>query len=63
MSLRFQRCDIDLASAERRPLAPRISVTGAHTKVKFRNQQLACRRYACEHGIDLPEVVTWRWPW
>jgi xylulose-5-phosphate/fructose-6-phosphate phosphoketolase len=42
---------------------PRISVAGAHAKEKFRNRQLACRRYAYEHGIDLPEVVNWRWPW
>jgi xylulose-5-phosphate/fructose-6-phosphate phosphoketolase len=42
---------------------PRIRVAGAHAKEKFRNRQLACRRYAYEHGIDLPEVVNWRWPW
>jgi xylulose-5-phosphate/fructose-6-phosphate phosphoketolase len=42
---------------------PRISVAGAHAKEKFRNQQLACRRYAYEHGIDMPEIVNWRWPY
>ncbi|WP_045226586.1 phosphoketolase family protein [Methyloterricola oryzae] len=42
---------------------PRIAVAGAHAKEKFRNQQLACRRYAYEHGIDMPEIVAWRWPY
>ncbi len=41
----------------------RISVAGAHAKEKFKNQQLACRRYAYEHGTDLPEMVNWRWPY
>ncbi len=41
---------------------PGINVEGAHAKEKFRNQQLACRRYAYEHGTDLPEIVNWRWP-
>jgi len=38
---------------------PRIGVAGAHAKEKFRNQQLTCRRYAYEHGIDMPEIVNW----
>jgi xylulose-5-phosphate/fructose-6-phosphate phosphoketolase len=42
---------------------PRIAVAGAHAKEKFRNEQLACRRYAYEHGIDKPEIVAWRWPY
>jgi xylulose-5-phosphate/fructose-6-phosphate phosphoketolase len=41
---------------------PRISVAGAHAKEKFRNQQIACRHYAYEHGIDDPAIVEWRWP-
>ena len=35
---------------------------GAHAKEKFRNRQIACRRYAYEHGIDSPEITGWRWP-
>jgi xylulose-5-phosphate/fructose-6-phosphate phosphoketolase len=42
---------------------PKIKVAGAHAKEKFKNQQLACRQYAYEHGIDVPEVVAWRWPY
>ena len=40
----------------------KIRVAGAHAKERFRNQQLACRHYAHEHGIDLPEAAAWRWP-
>ena len=41
---------------------PKLQAAGAHAKERFRNEQIACRRYAHEHGIDMPEVVAWRWP-
>jgi xylulose-5-phosphate/fructose-6-phosphate phosphoketolase len=41
---------------------PRLQTTGAHAKEKFRNMQIACRRYAHEHGTDRPDEVEWRWP-
>ncbi|BBL70421.1 phosphoketolase family protein [Methylogaea oryzae] len=41
---------------------PTLKTTGAHAKEKFRNQQIACKRYAHEHGVDMPEMVAWRWP-
>ncbi len=41
---------------------PRLQVAGAHAKEQLQNQQIACRRYANEHGIDQPEIVNWRWP-
>ena len=41
---------------------PKLKATGAHAKEKFRNEQIACRRYAHEFGIDRPDVVEWRWP-
>jgi xylulose-5-phosphate/fructose-6-phosphate phosphoketolase len=41
---------------------PRLQTTGAHAKEKFRNMQIACRRYAHEHGTDRPDAVEWRWP-
>ena len=41
---------------------PKLRTTGSHAKEKFRNEQIACRRYAHEHGIDKPEVLAWRWP-
>ena len=42
---------------------PGLKVTGAHAKGRFRNEQIACRNYAYEHGIDKPEVVNWKWPY
>ena len=42
---------------------PRLQNIGAHAKEKFRNQQIDCRRYAHEFGIDKPEVTAWRWPY
>jgi xylulose-5-phosphate/fructose-6-phosphate phosphoketolase len=41
---------------------PRIRVAGAHAKEEFRNRQIACRLYAFEHGVDVPEEAQWRWP-
>ena len=41
---------------------PLLQTIGAHAKEKFRNMQIACRRYAHEHGIDRPDIVEWRWP-
>jgi len=41
---------------------PKLKATGAHAKEKFRNEQIACRRYAHEVGIDRPDIVDWRWP-
>jgi xylulose-5-phosphate/fructose-6-phosphate phosphoketolase len=35
---------------------------GAHAKEKYRDQQIDCRNYAYEHGIDKPEITAWRWP-
>jgi xylulose-5-phosphate/fructose-6-phosphate phosphoketolase len=41
---------------------PRLQKIGAHAKERFHNQQIACRAYAYEHGIDSPEITGWRWP-
>jgi xylulose-5-phosphate/fructose-6-phosphate phosphoketolase len=41
---------------------PRLERIGGHAKEKFRNRQIACRRYAHQHGIDAPEITGWRWP-
>jgi xylulose-5-phosphate/fructose-6-phosphate phosphoketolase len=42
---------------------PRLQRIGAHAKERFRNQQIACRLYADEYGIDNPEVSGWKWPY
>ena len=41
---------------------PKLKTIGAHAKEKFRNEQIECRRYAHEFGIDRPDIVEWRWP-
>jgi phosphoketolase len=41
---------------------PRLRVAGAHAKEHFLNAQIACRRYAHEHGVDEEAITGWRWP-
>jgi xylulose-5-phosphate/fructose-6-phosphate phosphoketolase len=41
---------------------PKLRAIGGHAKEKFRDCQIACRAYAYEHGIDMPEITGWRWP-
>ena len=41
---------------------PKLIGIGAHAKEKFKNMQIACRHYAHEQGIDMQEIVEWRWP-
>jgi xylulose-5-phosphate/fructose-6-phosphate phosphoketolase len=40
---------------------PKLAVAGAHAKEKFQDKQIDCRNYAYKYGIDLPEVINWRW--
>ena len=42
---------------------PRLQKIGAHAKEKFLNEQIACKNYAFEHGIDKPDAAGWRWPY
>jgi xylulose-5-phosphate/fructose-6-phosphate phosphoketolase len=37
-------------------------VAGAHVKENLRNQQIECRHYAHEHGLDRPSDRDWKWP-
>lgn len=39
----------------------KLKLAGAHTKEMLRDQQIACRHYAYEHGIDRPDIVNWKW--
>jgi xylulose-5-phosphate/fructose-6-phosphate phosphoketolase len=41
---------------------PRLLKIGGHAKERFLNQQIACRNYAHEYGIDMPEAADWTWP-
>ena len=40
---------------------PRLAVTGAHAKQRFRDMQIEAKNYAFEHGIDMPEHDDWTW--
>ena len=42
---------------------PKLQRIGAHAKEEFRDRQIACRRYAYEHGIDSAEISGWKWPY
>jgi xylulose-5-phosphate/fructose-6-phosphate phosphoketolase len=42
---------------------PKLRVAGAHAKQLFRDQQISCKRYAHEHGVDIPEITDWIWPY
>jgi xylulose-5-phosphate/fructose-6-phosphate phosphoketolase len=41
---------------------PRLQKIGAHAKERFLNQQIECRNYAHEYGIDKPDAAAWVWP-
>lgn len=41
---------------------PQLQVSGAHIKEMLKDMQIDCTNYAYEHGIDMPEIVNWRWP-
>lgn len=41
---------------------PRLQAVGAHVKEHMRNERLACQRFACSEGYDLPEYAAWTWP-
>jgi len=42
---------------------PRLQNIGGHAKERFLNEQIACRNYAHQYGIDKPEAATWVWPY
>jgi xylulose-5-phosphate/fructose-6-phosphate phosphoketolase len=42
---------------------PRLQVAGAHVMETLRNMQIQSRNYAYEHGVDMPELSNWVWPY
>jgi xylulose-5-phosphate/fructose-6-phosphate phosphoketolase len=42
---------------------PRLQNIGGHAKERFLNEQIACKNYAHQYGIDKPEAATWLWPY
>jgi xylulose-5-phosphate/fructose-6-phosphate phosphoketolase len=41
---------------------PRLQSSGAHAKEHFKDQQIQCREFAYQNGVDKPEIVNWKWP-
>lgn len=41
---------------------PQLQAKGAHVKEMLKDEQISCRNYAFEHGIDRPDAVGWTWP-
>jgi len=41
---------------------PRFRVSGASARETLLNEQIACKEYAYEFGIDKPEITDWKWP-
>jgi xylulose-5-phosphate/fructose-6-phosphate phosphoketolase len=42
---------------------PRLQKIGGHAKERFLNQQIECRNYAHQYGVDKPEATDWTWPY
>ena len=42
---------------------PRLQRIGGHAKERFLNQQIVCRNYAHEYGVDQPDAAAWVWPY
>src|SRR5689334_21926269 len=41
---------------------PSLKRRGSYARETLMDQQLDCRRYAYEEGIDPPDIVGWKWP-
>ena len=42
---------------------PRLQKIGGHAKERFLNQQIECRNYAHQYGVDDPKAADWTWPY
>jgi xylulose-5-phosphate/fructose-6-phosphate phosphoketolase len=42
---------------------PKLQKIGGHAKGRLLNQQIECRTYAHQYGIDKPEAADWVWPY
>ena len=40
---------------------PKLQKVGAHFKQFLRNKLVEHKQYIYEHGIDMPEIVNWKW--
>jgi xylulose-5-phosphate/fructose-6-phosphate phosphoketolase len=41
---------------------PRLQRIGGHAKEHFLNQQIECKNYAHQYGVDEPNAANWTWP-
>lgn len=41
---------------------PQLQRVGSSALGRLLNVQIACRNYAHQHGIDRPDIATWKWP-
>jgi xylulose-5-phosphate/fructose-6-phosphate phosphoketolase len=42
---------------------PKLQKIGGHAKERFLNEQIECRNYAHQYGIDKPDAADWIWPY
>jgi xylulose-5-phosphate/fructose-6-phosphate phosphoketolase len=42
---------------------PQLQDSAAHVKELIKNEQIACRAYAFDQGIDRPDIIDWTWPY
>jgi xylulose-5-phosphate/fructose-6-phosphate phosphoketolase len=42
---------------------PKLQKIGGHAKERFLNEQIACRNYAHQFGIDVSDAAGWTWPY
>jgi len=42
---------------------PKLQKIGGHAKERFLNQQIECRNYAHQYGVDDPKAADWIWPY
>jgi xylulose-5-phosphate/fructose-6-phosphate phosphoketolase len=40
----------------------RFRVTGSSVREELLNEQIACKNYAFEFGVDRPDIADWKWP-
>jgi len=43
--------------------APKLKNVGGHFKQFLRNRLVEHKQYIHEHGIDMPEILNWKWPY
>jgi len=42
---------------------PKLKNVGGHFKQFLRNRLVEHKQYIYEHGIDMPEILNWKWPY